>query len=247
MRYLGLGEVVELHRRLLHATGGAPGIRDLGALESAIAQPKATFGGVDLHPTVVEKAAALCFALVHDHPFIDGNKRVGHAAMETFLVLWLSPWTSTTGLPRRRTTALSGVAGPLERFVRLRAWRVVNHVTPFNRKPSAIAKKCRPFRLAIGCHERMDPTPTRHRKYVLGEAPVDRDIGNARAGRPLDANIDTPFATPASDLDGARPFYPPAPLDHYRGFSFGVARTPLSSGPPRRPHRPECTQLEEEG
>jgi death-on-curing protein len=64
MRYLTLAEIVELHRRLLQATGGAPGIRDLGALESAIAQPKASFGGVDLYPTLVEKAAALCLALV---------------------------------------------------------------------------------------------------------------------------------------------------------------------------------------
>jgi death-on-curing protein len=87
MRYLALGEVVELHRRLLEATGGAAGIRDLRALESAIAQPKTTFAGVDLYPTLVEKAAALCFSLVENHPFVDGNKRVGHAAMETFLVL----------------------------------------------------------------------------------------------------------------------------------------------------------------
>lgn len=80
MRYLTLAEVVDLHRRLLQATGGAPGIRDLGALESAVAQPKATFGGADLYPTLVEKAAALCVALVVGHPFVDGNKRVGHAA-----------------------------------------------------------------------------------------------------------------------------------------------------------------------
>ena len=87
MRYPALGEVVELHRRLLEATGGASGIRDFGALESAIAQPKATFEGVDLHPTLVEKAAALGFSLVQGHAFVDGNKRVGHAAMETFLIL----------------------------------------------------------------------------------------------------------------------------------------------------------------
>jgi death-on-curing protein len=86
MRYVTLGEVVELHRRLLQATGGASGIRDLSALESAVAQPKATFGGNDLYPTLAEKAAALCLALVQGHPF-DGNKRVGHAAMETFLIL----------------------------------------------------------------------------------------------------------------------------------------------------------------
>lgn len=87
MRYLALSEVVELHRRLLEATGGAAGVRDLGALESAIAQPKMTLAGVDVYPTLAEKAAALCFSLVQDHPFVDGNKRVGHAAMETFLVL----------------------------------------------------------------------------------------------------------------------------------------------------------------
>jgi death on curing protein len=87
MRYLALGEVVDLHRRLLEATGGASGIRDFGALESAVAQPKATFGGVDLYPTLVEKAAALGFSLIQGHAFVDGNKRVGHAAMETFLIL----------------------------------------------------------------------------------------------------------------------------------------------------------------
>jgi len=87
MRYLALAEVVDLHRRLLEATGGAAGIRDLGALESALAQPKMTLAGSDLYPTLAEKAAALCFSLVGNHPFVDGNKRVGHAAMETFLVL----------------------------------------------------------------------------------------------------------------------------------------------------------------
>jgi len=56
-------------------------------LESALAQPKTTFGGVELYPTLIEKAAALAFSLVQGHPFVDGNKRAGHAAMETFLVL----------------------------------------------------------------------------------------------------------------------------------------------------------------
>jgi death-on-curing protein len=87
MRYLTLGEVVELHRLVLAAAGGASGIRDLGALESAVAQPRASFGGDDLHPTLIEKAGALGFALAQDHPFVDGNKRVAHAAMATFLLL----------------------------------------------------------------------------------------------------------------------------------------------------------------
>jgi death-on-curing protein len=87
MRYLALAEVVDLHRRLLEATGGPPGIRDLGALESALAQPRMTLAGSDVYPALVDRAAALCFSLVGNHPFVDGNKRVGHAAMETFLVL----------------------------------------------------------------------------------------------------------------------------------------------------------------
>lgn len=85
MRYLTLGEVVELHRLVLTATGGAPGIRDLGALESAVAQPRAFFDGSDLHRDL--QAAALGFALAQGHAFVDGNKRVAHAAMATFLLL----------------------------------------------------------------------------------------------------------------------------------------------------------------
>jgi death-on-curing protein len=87
MRYLTLGEVVTLHRAVVAATGGAEGIRDFGGLESALAQPKATFDGVDLYPTIVDKAAALAFGLTLNHPFVDGNKRVAHAAMAVFLEL----------------------------------------------------------------------------------------------------------------------------------------------------------------
>jgi death-on-curing protein len=87
MRHLSLGEVVELHRSIVEGTGGALGVRDLGALESALAQPRHTFDGVDLYPSLVEKAAALGYSLVQNHPFLDGNKRVAHAALETLLVL----------------------------------------------------------------------------------------------------------------------------------------------------------------
>jgi len=87
MRYLSLGEVMNLHLRIIDRTGGGRGIRDLAALESALAQPKATFEARELYATLPEKAAALCFSLAQNHPFIDGNKRVAHAAMETFLRL----------------------------------------------------------------------------------------------------------------------------------------------------------------
>lgn len=87
MRYLSLGEVLVLHDRLLAASGGAAGIRDLGALESAVAQPRMTFGGQDLYPDLVAKATAMAFSLIQNHPFIDGNKRIGHAAAATLLLL----------------------------------------------------------------------------------------------------------------------------------------------------------------
>jgi death-on-curing protein len=63
MRYLTVGEVVALHRAILESSGGATGVRDLGALESALAQPRASFGGVDLHTSLPAKAAALGFSL----------------------------------------------------------------------------------------------------------------------------------------------------------------------------------------
>ncbi|WP_342003147.1 type II toxin-antitoxin system death-on-curing family toxin [Chlorogloeopsis sp. ULAP02] len=80
-------EVLELHRRVIEQSGGAFGIRDVGLLESAIAQPRMTFGGEELYPSLLEKAAALGFSIIMNHPFVDGNKRTGHAATETFLVL----------------------------------------------------------------------------------------------------------------------------------------------------------------
>lgn len=87
MRYLTLHEVLELYYRVMEQSGGAIGIRDLNAFASALAQPRMTFGGQELYPTIVEKASALGFSLIRNHPFVDGNKRIGHAAMETFLVL----------------------------------------------------------------------------------------------------------------------------------------------------------------
>lgn len=87
MRFLTLIEVLELHHKVIELSGGAFGIRDVGLLESAIAQPRMTFGGEDLYPSLLEKAAALGFSIIMNHPFVDGNKRTGHAATETFLVL----------------------------------------------------------------------------------------------------------------------------------------------------------------
>lgn len=86
-RHLSLAEVLKLHDRINATTGGSHGLRDLGLLESATGQPRQTFGGVDLYPTIVAKATALGYSLIKNHPFVDGNKRIGHAALEATLML----------------------------------------------------------------------------------------------------------------------------------------------------------------
>jgi death-on-curing protein len=87
IRYLTTEEVLELHQMAIERSGGSLGVRDFGALESALAQPRMSFSGTELYPSLAAKAAALGFSLVCNHRFVDGNKRSGHAAMETFLVL----------------------------------------------------------------------------------------------------------------------------------------------------------------
>ena len=69
--------VLALHERVIKKYGGSYGVRDNGLLEAALAQPWQTFDGIDLYPTIEEKAARLCFEIIMQHPFIDGNKRTG--------------------------------------------------------------------------------------------------------------------------------------------------------------------------
>jgi death-on-curing protein len=84
--YVSLAQVLELHRRQIKRFGGAAGLRDRGAVEAAIGRPQMTFGGEDLYPEVADKAAALMHSLVMNHPFVDGNKRVGAHACLLFLL-----------------------------------------------------------------------------------------------------------------------------------------------------------------
>ena len=79
--------VLSIHARQIERFGGTPGVRDEGLLESALAQPQATFGGQFLHPTISEQAAAYLYHIAMNHPFIDGNKRTAFAVMDTFLRL----------------------------------------------------------------------------------------------------------------------------------------------------------------
>jgi death-on-curing protein len=124
IRYLTLAEVLDLHRRVLETSGGGAGLRDQGGLASAVAQPQMTFGGEELYPTLADKAAALGFSLILNHPFVDGNKRVGHAALETFLVL--NGYELDAEMADQEQTFLAVAAGTLDRAA-FAAW-IKEHV-----------------------------------------------------------------------------------------------------------------------
>jgi death-on-curing protein len=85
--FLSVDVILKIHRRVIEEFGGDPGLRDRGLLESAVAIPQSTFGGVELHAGLPEKAAAYHFHLCANHPFMDGNKRVAVAAAEVFLLI----------------------------------------------------------------------------------------------------------------------------------------------------------------
>ncbi len=85
--FLTLDEVLEIHRDQIARYGGSAGIRDLGLLQSALAEPQATFGGQFLHTDRFEMGAAYLFHIVQNHPFIDGNKRTGAVAALVFLLV----------------------------------------------------------------------------------------------------------------------------------------------------------------
>lgn len=85
--FLTFAEVIEIHDYQISRFGGAASVRDVGLLTSALAMPSATFDGEYLHPSIIEMAAAYLYHLVADHPFVDGNKRVGAMAALIFLDL----------------------------------------------------------------------------------------------------------------------------------------------------------------
>ena len=87
MKILTKAQVLMLHEQLVNETGGSPGLRDDGLLESALASPFQEFATFSPYPTIQQKAARLGFSLVMNHPFIDGNKRIGAHAMLTLLAL----------------------------------------------------------------------------------------------------------------------------------------------------------------
>lgn len=87
MIYLSAEQALFVHARVISATGGSHGVRDLALLESALGRPTATFEGRELYPDIFSKAAALMDSLINNHPFVDGNKRTGVVCTGLFLQL----------------------------------------------------------------------------------------------------------------------------------------------------------------
>lgn len=126
MQFLELEQLLSLHAKVIARSGGSDGVRDMGAVESALAQPQMAFGDTELYPTLAEKAAALGYSLIKNHAFVDGNKRIGHAAMETFLLLNGFEVNASTDEQERIILSLAASEMGRDQFS---DW-VVAHVTP---------------------------------------------------------------------------------------------------------------------
>lgn len=87
MKMLSVEQIKLIHGELIRETGGLDGVRDVGLLESAVLAPLQTFDDEALYPSMQQKAARLCIGLIQNHPFVDGNKRIGIHAMLVFLNL----------------------------------------------------------------------------------------------------------------------------------------------------------------
>lgn len=87
MKVLSKHQILLIHEQLIRETGGSQGLRDEGLLESALAAPFQSFDGEDAFPSIYQKAARLGYGLIKNHPFVDGNKRIGTHIMLVFLAL----------------------------------------------------------------------------------------------------------------------------------------------------------------
>lgn len=85
VRFLTTEQVLEIHREMIDRYGGEGAIRNLGLIDSAVAMPRQTFGGKNLHPSIPAMAAAYLCHLCSNHGFVDGNKRTAAAAALVFL------------------------------------------------------------------------------------------------------------------------------------------------------------------
>ena len=85
MKYISIDYILKLHEKLILATGGLTGIRDMELLKSAIETQKTTFAGEDLYKSIEAKCSNICYSIINNHAFIDGNKRIGLYVMLVLL------------------------------------------------------------------------------------------------------------------------------------------------------------------
>jgi death-on-curing protein len=114
--FLTLDDILESHQNQIETYGGSHGVRDIGLLESAIAQPEASFGGQYLHADIFEMAAAYLYHLVMNHPFVDGNKRVGLEASLIFFFLEINDENLIANDDELVDLVLKTTAGQIERL-----------------------------------------------------------------------------------------------------------------------------------
>ena len=119
IQYIPEELVLTIHADLLQRYGGQPGLRDRGLLESALAQPRMTFGGKEVHKTLFEKAAAYGYHVCNNHAFIDGNKRVAFVLMDVFLEK--NGWEITAAEEEAYSMMMSLASGKLSK-VQLTSW-----------------------------------------------------------------------------------------------------------------------------
>jgi len=112
MNYLTIEEVILIHEYELQMHGGAPGIRSIELLESAVYRPKTSFGGNEMFSTIFEKSAVLIHAIIQNHPFIDGNKRT--AVVAGIALLKINGWNVLLKQERLVESALKVASGELE-------------------------------------------------------------------------------------------------------------------------------------
>src|SRR5690349_13130211 len=113
IRFLSLSRVLTIQNESIDVYGGSPGVRDMALLQSAIAQPRASFGGQDLHEDFASKAAAYLYHIVMNHPFVDGNKRAG--AMAAFVFLDMNGIDFDAPEPEFRDLVMDVAAGKIDK------------------------------------------------------------------------------------------------------------------------------------
>lgn len=116
-------EIEKLHQTVINKFGGSHGIRDLAALQSAVARPFQTFDNNELYPSVLEKAASLIESILINHPFVDGNKRTGYILMRLFLIY--NKYDLTASQDNKYKFVISIAAGNIK-YDSILAWLKLN-------------------------------------------------------------------------------------------------------------------------